>query len=65
MIRLERERLARERDKRIDEISRRCQKAHLEFEETTKAEADKETRRLDKVIERTEYKNVGATVYPA
>jgi len=46
-LRLEKERLERERDKKIDTAIRRIQRERLEFEETSKAEAEQETRRLD------------------
>ena len=48
-LRAERERLEKERDKKIDAAIRRIQRERLEFEETSKAEAEEEARRLDEV----------------
>ncbi len=52
-LRSEKERLERERDKKIDGAIRRIQRERLEFEETSKAEADEEARRLDEVSSTT------------
>ncbi|CAN0454397.1 unnamed protein product, partial [Laminaria digitata] len=46
-IRSEKERLTTERDKKIDLAIRRLQRERLEFEETSKAEAEREARRLE------------------
>lgn len=48
-LQLEKQRLVRERDKKVDAAIRRIQKERLEFDETSKAEAEEETRRLDEV----------------
>ncbi|CAM9129976.1 unnamed protein product, partial [Scytosiphon promiscuus] len=46
-LRLEKQRLLKERDKKIDTAIRRLQRERLEHEETCKAEADDEACRLD------------------
>lgn len=48
-LRAERQRLLKERDKKIDAAIRRLQRERLEHEETCKAEADDEAHRLDEV----------------
>lgn len=54
-LRLEKERLERERDKKIDTAIRRIQRERLEFEENSKAEAEEEARRLDEVCSEGSY----------
>eukprot|EP00904_Undaria_pinnatifida_P012992 jgi/Undpi1/8823/HiC_scaffold_25.g11285.m1 len=46
-IRLEKEMLTKDRDKKIDAAIRRLQRERLEFEETSKAEAEEESHRLE------------------
>lgn len=41
--------MVRERDKKIDAAIRRIQRERLEFDETSKAEAEEEARRLEEV----------------
>eukprot|EP00903_Cladosiphon_okamuranus_P008626 g8272.t1 len=46
-LRSEKQRLARERDKKVEAAIRRIQRERLDFEETSKAEAEEESRRLE------------------
>lgn len=48
-MKLEKTRLLKERDKKIDVAIRKLQRERLEYEETSKAKAEKEAARLNEV----------------
>ena len=48
-LRGEKQRLARERDQKLDAAIRRIQRERVEFDDASKAEAEEEARRLEEV----------------